>query len=672
MRHALDVRFLAGLALLGGAGAAQLGAQTAVEPAAAPTAAEGPAAAAAAAAGERRGPVERVELEAFLDGLMAAHMDEKRIAGATVAVVRDGEVLLAKGYGYADVAAEAPVDPERTLFRIGSVSKLFTWTAVMQLVERGELDLDADINDYVDFEIPERYGEPITLRHLLTHTAGFEERALGLFSTSTEPRGEWLAANMPARVRPPGSFSAYSNYGTALAGYIVERASGLSWDEFIERNIFEPLGMRSTTGRQPLPAHLEDRMSVGYANEGSRVSPREFEVLVPVAPAGSISATAADMARFMIAHLQNGEHDGVRILEEETARWMHRRAFGHDERLNGFALGFYEKSAHGLRVIGHGGDTQWFHTDMALVPEESLGVFVSYNTQAGGELSFGPFFELFLEHYYGGGDGDEAGAGASADAGAGAGAGADAAAEVDLSPYVGTYRVNRSAYTTLEKAFGLVSPIRVTADAESNELVIRTFGDETRFVSTGSSGFRAVDGSGLAAFRQDEAGRVTHMFLGAAPMMAMERLAWHQSPTLHLVVLGLALLVLLSALLLVPARYALQRKFAEVRPLAGRERWARWLAVAVAALNIGAVVGLGLVFGDISRVLNGELGGVGFFLLLPVLAAALTLGLLWFAATAWRTGMWGRWGRIHYTAVSLSAVAFALVLNYWNLLGWRF
>ncbi|MGH7720067.1 MAG: serine hydrolase domain-containing protein, partial [Gemmatimonadaceae bacterium] len=245
----------------------------------------------------RRGPSDPREIEAFLDGMMAAHLDEKHVAGAVVSVVRNGELLFTKGYGFADHDKRAPVDPAHTLFRIGSVSKLFTWTAVMQLVEQGKLQLDRDVNDYIDFTIPATYPQPITLRHLLTHTPGFEDRGLGLFSPKRVPRGEWLAENMPARVRPPGTFSAYSNYGTSLAGYIVERASGMPWEEYVERRILQPLGMRNTTAREPLPPALAPQMSGGYEWKGDRMGARDFEVVGASAPAGSVSSTGADMAR---------------------------------------------------------------------------------------------------------------------------------------------------------------------------------------------------------------------------------------------------------------------------------------------------------------------------------------------------------------------------------------
>ena len=127
---------------------------------------------------EEQGPTDPAELEAFLDELLAKDMEEYHIAGAAVSVVKDGKLFFAKGYGYADLEKGIPVDPEQTIFRIGSIGKMFTWTAVMQLVEQGKLDLDADVNTYLDFRIPDTYPQPITLKHLMTHTSGFEDRWL--------------------------------------------------------------------------------------------------------------------------------------------------------------------------------------------------------------------------------------------------------------------------------------------------------------------------------------------------------------------------------------------------------------------------------------------------------------------------------------------------------------
>lgn len=214
-------------------------------------------------------------LEAYLDGIIYSQMDEHNIVGVTLAVVQDGEMILSKGYGYADREKHIPVDPAKTLFRTGSTGKLFTWTAVMQLVEEGLIDLDADISEYLDFTIPDRlYGQdrsaspdPITMFHLLTHTAGFEDVSEDLFVLSSDrmPTLErYLKNNVPARIYSPGEIMAYSNYGAALAGYVVELITGISFADYIELNICEPLGMRRSTFHQPLPDHLASDMANGY------------------------------------------------------------------------------------------------------------------------------------------------------------------------------------------------------------------------------------------------------------------------------------------------------------------------------------------------------------------------------------------------------------------------
>jgi CubicO group peptidase (beta-lactamase class C family) len=196
-----------------------------------------------------------------------------------VTVVKDGKVLFAKGYGYAEVKTRKPVTVDATLFRPGSISKTFTWTAVMQLVEQGKIDLNRDVNDYLDFKIPATFGKPITMKDLMTHTPGFEETLKELFvanAADMRPLQQYVQTHMPQEIFPPGTTPAYSNYGATLAGYIVQRVSGVPFENYIEQNIFVPLGMTHSTFRQPLPANLKPLMSQGYnkavaAAEGFRV-----------------------------------------------------------------------------------------------------------------------------------------------------------------------------------------------------------------------------------------------------------------------------------------------------------------------------------------------------------------------------------------------------------------
>ncbi|MEZ5347558.1 MAG: serine hydrolase domain-containing protein, partial [Pyrinomonadaceae bacterium] len=231
------------------------------------------------------------DVEAFLDGIMPQQLATNDIAGATISVVKDGEILFAKGYGYSDVENKKPVLPNETMFRPGSISKLFTWTAVMQLVEQGKLDLNKDVNEYLDFKIPEAYGKPITLKDILTHTPGFEEQIKDLFTFDKKPfdLGEYVKTHIPRRIFPPGTTPAYSNYGTTLAGYIVQRVSGQPFNQYIEEHIFKPLEMKNSTFVQPLPSGLAPKMSKGYLLGSGEA--QKFEV-VNAYPAGSLSSTA--------------------------------------------------------------------------------------------------------------------------------------------------------------------------------------------------------------------------------------------------------------------------------------------------------------------------------------------------------------------------------------------
>lgn len=343
------------------------------------------------------------DVAAFLDGMVPYAIRRGNIAGATVAVVAGGQIIFARGYGYADVKGRKPVDPQQTLFRPGSVSKLFTWTAVMQQVQAGKLDLDRDINDYLDFKIPEKFG-PITLRNLMTHTPGFEDTFDQSFvKTAGElvPYRDYLVNHIPAEIFPPGKVVAYSNYGAMLAGYIVQRVSGEPFDQYIERHIFQPLGMSHSTFEQPLPPDLAKDMSHGYET-ASDEKPGPFEY-VEVAPAGSLSATATDMAHFMIAHLQGGSYEGAAILSPATTELMHTPQSHMASGLNGFDLGFYQENRNGLRIIGHAGDTDYFHSDLHLLLDKNVGFFISLNslgTDGAAEQVRTGLFRAFLDRYY--------------------------------------------------------------------------------------------------------------------------------------------------------------------------------------------------------------------------------------------------------------------------------
>jgi len=341
------------------------------------------------------------DLATFYDGLFPYALHRAGIPGGVIVVVKDGKLLFAKGYGYADLKTKRPVNPNTTLFRPGSVSKLFTWTAVMQLVQAGKIDLDADVNKYIDFTIPPFEGKPVTMRNLMTHSPGFEETVRDLLVDTKEqvlPIDVYLKRRLPDRIFPPGEVIAYSNYGATLAGYIVQRVSGEKFEDYVAKHIFEPLKMVHSTFVQPLPPNLAPLMATGYVN--GEVKPFEF---VDTAPAGSSTSSGIDMSHFMLAYLDGGTYDGYQLLKPATIKEMWTPQVPEEKGLPGFDLGFYEDDFNGLTIVGHGGDTVAFHSDLHLIPAKDVGFFVSFNSpgkEGAVEDVRNNLFKAFLDRYY--------------------------------------------------------------------------------------------------------------------------------------------------------------------------------------------------------------------------------------------------------------------------------
>lgn len=604
-----------------------------------------------------------LEVEAFVDGVMAEQLKSYHIPGATVAVVADGELLFAKGYGYADLATHRAVVADRTLFRPGSVSKVFTWTAVMQQVEKGKLDLDADVNDYLtDFKIPPAFGEPITLADVMTHTAGFEDRRVGLLRAGPDdlkPLATYLKDDVPARVFPPGEVPAYSNYGTSLGGYIVERVSGVPFDQYMEENIFEPLGMARSTFREPVPPALEADVAVGYTFEGGVFEAQDFEWLQEY-PAGSLSATATDMARFMAAHLEEGRYGSSRILGEAAAREMHRRLFSSDPRVNGWAHGFMEMTLNGERVIWHGGDTIYFHTALALFPEHGVGVYVSYNSPDGA-LARLDLLYAFADRYF------PAAREPAPEPGPEAARGA--------ARYAGSYVRSRSVFTRLMKFSGFLDPITLKVTPDGYLLAPGRLGrPPCRYLEVEPGTFREIEADETLGdklvFAVDEGGRVKYAFFENDPTNVLVRVPWYGAAPFHRVVLALCLALFLSAIFIWPVGWFLGRRRQRPRDsfLARLTRLCAWC---LSLLNVVFVVAV-MRFFDPVGVLYGLSAGLKAALVIPIVTTVLAVAVVVLAVVAWVKGFWRVPGRVHYTLVALAAAAFVLWLNYWNLLGFRY
>jgi CubicO group peptidase (beta-lactamase class C family) len=605
-------------------------------------------------------PLTAQDVDSWLDGFVPYAIGKGDIPGAVVVIVKDGQILASRGYGYADVAKHKKVDPATTLFRPGSVSKLFTWTAVMQQVEQGKLKLDADVNQYLDFKIPPYKGQPITLNNIMTHTAGFEEHAKGVITTeekANRPFDVLLKRSIPKRVYAPGSTPAYSNYATALAAYMVQRVSGQPFDAYIERNIFVPLGMQHATFRQPLPANLKPLMAEGYVSGEDK--PYGYEFVGP-APAGSVAATGEDMGRFMIAHLQNGEYNGKRILQPQTAQLMHSALNIPIAGLNGMAHGFYQTNINGLPVIAHGGDTIAFHSDLHLFLNKGVGLFVSMNS-AGKEGAAGglrtELFEEFADRYFPGPPDNRS------------------LPKDQAKPYaeklVGAYASSRRSHGTFLSLTDLIGQAKVSLDKDGRPIVTgfdSLGGQPQKWIPVAPNLWRAAQGHDMLGARVDgDKVRISSNEL--APIIVWDKVPWYRSSSVLMPLVYASLAVLIVTVLLWPTRALVRRKFASKLPLEGRQLWTYRGSRIAALLMVLVLAGWALVvsamFSDFNK-LNGSLDPIITILeLLSIIAFVGGFAVMaWYVYTAWKSG-WRWTGKGWSIALLLaSAVLLYIALTY--------
>jgi CubicO group peptidase (beta-lactamase class C family) len=517
----------------------------------------------------------QADADAWLDGFMPYTLESNDIAGAVIVIVKDGEVLTQRGFGYADVAAHKRVDPATTMFRAGSISKLFTWTATMQLVEQGKIDLDADVNQYLDFRIPPYQGKPITMRNLMTHTPGFEEAFKGgiRFSGSVPPLDEVLKSMLPARVYAPGTTPAYSNYGAGLASYIVQRVSGMPFEEYVERNIFAPLNMTHASFRQPLPTQLAPFMSQGYPKASVEAKPYE---LISIPGAGSIAVSAADMAKFMIAHL----HQGAGLMKPETALLMHDPTHVTLPGTDRMALGFYELQVNGLSAVAHGGDLNYFHSDMWIFPAKNVGLFMSMNSAGENSKTEAirvALFEQFGDRYF---------------------PAADASPPVELRSaqeharmLAGSYINSRGAFTNFADVLNLLGQTKITLDKDGRPSVPEILGGAPRkWIEIAPFVWQAANGHAhLGAIAEN--GRVVRWsFDPVSPFMVWDRAPWYRDAAWLMPTFCAALALIALTALSWPVGVISRRRLGVRMALQGADlkayRWLRgfcWLALAAFA-----------------------------------------------------------------------------------------
>jgi CubicO group peptidase (beta-lactamase class C family) len=615
-------------------------------------------------AGPQTADLTAQDLSAFMDGFMPQQLEQADIAGAVVAVVKDGQLLFARGYGYSDYEKKTPVSAENTLFRPGSISKLFTWTSVMQLVEQGKLQLDRDVNDYLDFKLPANFGKATTLRDIMTHRSGLEETIKELFVASDKdlsPMSQYLPAHMPHQIFAPGTVPAYSNYATTVAAYIVQRVSGQPFEDYVEQHIFQPLNMAHATFRQPLPEALKPLMSNGYHRASEGAKPFEY---VEVAPAGSLSASGEAMTHFMIAHLQNGRYGDAQILKPETAIQMHTRQEGWPTSMNAQALGFYEETRNGHRIIGHGGDTELFHSDLHLILDSNVGFFVSYNSAGRDDVSPREVvFHKFLDRYFPTPAMDEPTLSTAAE---------------DAKQVAGAYKVSRRFESSILALLNVLGQAKIVADKKDNTIFIddafkNANGQPKQFREVGPMLWREVDGQDKIAFVKDASGNLV-AYIDFPFMVFQEIENTLDKSMVNYVILGFSLTVITLTLLLWPVGGGLRRHYEKPLTLDSPARRRRMILLLICLIDLLFAVGFVAVLSSLEK--PGGMGANGdmWLHLVQVLGVLGGLGALFAvfnAIVSWSDKQQWVWSRIWNALLALACVGAFWFAFHWHLLNFN-
>lgn len=587
-----------------------------------------------------------------LDPIFAQQMAERHIPGAAFVMVKDGQVFFTKGYGTANLAQQTPVDPERTIFSVMSVSKLFTATAIMQLVEQGKIRLDADVNTYLkQIHIPATYAQPVTIGELLTHTAGFDDdtESIGTIAATSDavlPVHDYLAVHPPVRILPPGDRILYSNVAYDVLGAVIEDVSGQPFAQYMDAQILRPLGM---THSSFLPPVESDALATGYRYDGTQLVPMRRHYFSN-APSAGLMMTAADMAHFMIAQLHQGQYANQTILRPETVALMQRQQYPSELDEPGVGYGFYTETLGSYRVVWKDGDDlDRAHSKVLLYPDRQIGYFIVQNS--GGDTALVDAVVQQLDQRYnpvppispvGPPQPEPAGA---------------------LTRYTGHYRVGEYPHRTIVKLAMLQREVDIHISASPDGSLTWTTSDgaaET-FVEVRPGVFRSPKNYFAIAFRSDGAGQVTHIELG---YRSFERIAWYETLAIQRGLwIGFGILFLIATIAL---------------PILAWRRWPRtrtaqialglvWL---VAALNLIFLIGLAILLPKAYE-LGLEYGLPPILTILfwlPRITALLTiLLLLTLPMILWRSS-WRLGGRAVYTLLVVATLAFIPLLRYWNLL----
>lgn len=599
------------------------------------------------------GVCDTAKLEAFADGVVRAHMRAHQTPGVIVSIVRDGQIVMARGYGIAGRDPEVMTSGDETLFRMGSVSKTFVWTAAMMLAEQGGLDLDADINSYLDgIEVPEAFGAPVTMNHLMAHSAGFEDTFAIFMHEDDEVilDTDVLVRDMPARVFAPGARISYSNYGTALAAKVVENVVGVPYETFLHEEILLPLGMNRTVLRGPseMAEALKPDLSKAFRVRNGEAEEIDYMQIGAYAPVGAMGSTASDMARWMQFHLGHGSIDGVTLMRPESHEAFWTRAQTNSDY--GTAHGFMRTSYRGVELYGHGGATAGFFSNMTMVPELGLGIYVSQNA-ANDRILVTDLDRLVIDHVLGP---QQLPVRVSA----------EESAET-LADYAGTYLLNRRSFTKFDKLFASDS-IAEIVPRDDGALMITRSGETAAFYPVENEPETFVDGKGgRIIFGRNETGDVTFL-LGSMGVHTFEKVSGLGNPALLYAGLGGAILFAATTFL------GLWRRLGRDVPVAPAGRMVSLVALASAVLVLslaGCAVWLMISLAEITAAdfINYPPIAITVFRMIALVLFVASVVMVLSLWPAWVGSGFSIWRKMHHTLFAAVLVLMAVMMVEWNI-----
>lgn len=584
-----------------------------------------------------------IDVASVVQDAIAEALQKHDVDGVTVAVVANSDVILQTGFGHAYLNPDVPVEPATTLFRIGSVSKVFSYVAALRLIDEGHIDPRSPVRNALESaSLPDETSDvPVTLAQLATHTSGFGESSAGQFRQSPDVLRSLpaaLSANDPEQIHQPGTVPMYTNYNAGLTGQLVADIHGTDFADAMQDLVFDPLGMPGSTF-DPLPSAL-----VGGRDDAAE----KMNWFSEMKPASGMAATACDMARFLQAITGDGTLGGTQVLSPPTVDALHRQWDTPHHRLAGASFGMERQRRDGTLVVGHEGAVPDFATNLLVAPESGTGLFVSVHGDAAGTVR-DSVSEAFLDHV----------------------APVSEPSALDGTPrraseLPGTYRetiVEDS--TSFEKALAPIKggtlSVRIT---KSGHLVTERMGSAHRWVEVAPLVFRRMDGADTLVFTETSDGELS-LFRATSPRIAFEKVPWYGQSSLHGKLVIASGLVVLSGAVGWPVA-AGWRYFQDGQSPTQTVRRTRWsVGGSVLALTM---FGLLAVAGLIAGWLYVRPQWFSIVFALPLVGAGLTLVAAGFLGRAWREGQHSRLVRVHLTAVVTGLAILYGILWYWNLL----